>query len=202
MKAMTATRFVGWVEELTFAQHGAEPAGAQLRVSREDADRDHEQDVFKDRLRTLDAVHTMRLPVRRAELVLMEFLSPGYDEESRIFTADTLPYEMDWTVDEALEWLLDVFHEFPWNGVEGVAPEKYAERVQALMGNRSFSVHVAAMLGTSAGRFSRAARCGRCLPISRINRGAARRGWRRLRWRMCSALWGARARRRMRTGWM
>lgn len=137
MQLMTPGRFVGWVEQFcAFTSAGRN----RLRegLSRDDAGLVMDQDVFKDCLRPLKAVHKLRLPVlRQGELWELEFLSAGYDSVSRIFTCDLLPYPMDWTVDQAREFIVSVCSEMPWNGREDGPLEQ----------NRSLSVHAAALVG-------------------------------------------------------
>lgn len=139
MQAMTPKRFIGFLEESAVI----ESRGARSRESllKEEADVILGQDIFLECLRPLDAVHTIRLPVMRASGEV-EFLPEGYDPESRIYTVDLLPYPMDWTAEKGRDYLMEICSEVPWNGIE----EQEGEKNLAL--NRSFAVHVAAMVGT------------------------------------------------------
>lgn len=135
LSGLSAGRFMGWAEQFcAFKSSGRQSKREGL--TRDDAAAVLEQDVFRDCLRRLRAVHTMRLPVTRANGDV-EFLEPGYDSESGIFTCDLVRYPMDWTVDQAREFLVDVNSEIPWNGKEE----------GELARNRSLSVHVANILG-------------------------------------------------------
>ena len=138
LRAMTPKRFTGWIEN--YCQTRA-PGMKRVResMSREDAEIVLAQDVFLEALRPLDAVHLMRLPVRRADGKI-EFLENGYDAESRIFTADSLTYEMDWSLEKGTQFLNEHGEEWPWNW-----PEEKRDRIES---NRSWCVHMAAMIGT------------------------------------------------------
>lgn len=138
-KRMTARRFVGWCEEFVmFRAPGARRMRDSLSV--EDAAQILEQDIFLETLRPLDAVYTMRLPVQREDGTV-EFLEPGYDARARVLTVDLVKYPMDWTLEQAREFLCDVCCEIPWHFPEN-AP------AGDLLANRSFAVHVLAMVGT------------------------------------------------------
>jgi hypothetical protein len=135
LSGLSAGRFMGWAEQFcAFRSSGRQSKREGL--TRDDAAAVLEQDVFRDCLRPLRAVHTMRLPVTRANGDV-EFLEPGYDTASAIFTCDLVKYPMNWTVDASREWLVDVCSEVPWNGKEE----------GELRMNRSLSVHVANLLG-------------------------------------------------------
>lgn len=142
-RVMTARRFPDWCEEwCAFRAPGARRARESMSV--EDAAQILETDTFRRCLRPLRGVHLMRLPVRRRTGDYV-FLDPGYDVESAIYTVETVSYAEDWTIEQAREWLADVCHEFPWNGLEDVS---VTERMAAIGQNRSFSVHVAAIVST------------------------------------------------------
>lgn len=81
----------------------------------------------------------MRLPVRRARGAV-EFLEPGYDLETGIFTSATVAYPMDWPLDKGLAWFRKFNQAYPWAWPDEARP--------ALEVNRSYSVHLAACLGT------------------------------------------------------
>ena len=143
-KTMTPGRFVGYVEQFCAFRTSSRSSRMREGLTRDDAGLVLEQDVFHDSLRELTAVHTMRLPVIRNSGVL-EWLEPGYDAETGIFTCDLVPYPMDWTLEQGVDWLVDVWREMPWNGMED---SKGDDRTSAAMENRSFAVHMAASLGT------------------------------------------------------
>ena len=138
VRRMTPGRFPGWCEEFVTFQGGGK---SRMRdsLSREDASQVLELDIFRGCLRKLRAVHLMRLPVRR-KTGLIEFLEPGYDVESEIFTVDKLKYAMDWTIEQAAEWLHVHGEEYPWPW-----PDDGKERW--LVENRSWAVQVFSMVG-------------------------------------------------------
>ncbi len=132
---LSAGRFVGWVEQFCAFKSGGRQSKRE-GLTRDDAALVLEQDVFRDCLRPLRAVHTMRLPVTRADGAV-EFLGPDYDVASGIFTCDLVPYALNWTVEQARDWLVDVCSEVPWNGREE----------GELVRNRSLAVHVSNLVG-------------------------------------------------------
>lgn len=139
IKTMTAKRFPAWAEEyLKFIS----PASRSKRESLDPADAAQvlETDVFRTALRELEAVHGMRLPVKRTNGEV-EFLEPGYDEASKIFTVETLTYEMDWPLDKALNFLNSHGEGYPFNWPDEKNPGKLEQ-------NRSWAVQIASMVGT------------------------------------------------------
>ena len=134
----TARKLPSWLEEFV-AFKSSKPGRGRESLAPEEAGQILETKIFQDCLRPLSAVHTVRLPVRRAD-GRIEFLSPGYDQESAIYTLELIPYAMDWSIEQAREWLKEVCCEVPWNGLE--------EQAGDLDLNRSFAVHVAAIVGT------------------------------------------------------
>jgi hypothetical protein len=147
MKEMTAKRFVGWVEEYVAFRAPATSRRTRNSLTKEEAEILLGQDIFCEQLRPLRAVNLMRLPVRRRPceeqpLGRVEWLPPGYDAESQIFTCDVLKYAMDWPFERGLEWLVEVCSEVPWNDIDD--PERCGGN---LLKNRSFAVHFLAMMG-------------------------------------------------------
>ncbi len=141
-REMTARRFCGWVEEHCAFLPGQGSNRIRDSLSVEEASTILEQEVFQTCLRPLVAVHKMILPVVRDDGT-WEFLAPGYDEQSQIFTACAIEYEMDWTLDRARDFLDDHCRGYPWNwegDIEGGDGD--------LRRNRNYCVHVAAMIGT------------------------------------------------------
>ena len=137
-KRMSARRFPGWCEEFcAFKSSGGRRLRDSLAV--EDAAQLLEMDIFLDSLRPLDAIHTMRLPVRRGSAWEIEWLPEGYDAPSRIYTVDRLKYAMDWTLEKACAFLNEHGESYPWSW-----PTEERDRLSA---NRSWSVQVATMIG-------------------------------------------------------
>ncbi len=140
-KPMTPARFCGWVEEFLTITCSQGNKRMRSSMTREDADLILNQDIFRECLRPLLAVHSMRLPVSREDSPWnIEFLSPGYDAESRIYTVPLIEYKMDWTLERANEFLTQDGENYPWAWPDDNRPP--------LNQNRSWSVHVAAMVGT------------------------------------------------------
>ena len=135
--AMDAKSFPSWVEEFCVI---IAPGSRRVRdsISVDDAGQILASKIFRACLRPLKSVNTMRLPVMRKSGTV-EWLAEGYDVESEIFTIDLLPYPMDWQLGQGQEFFLDTCSHFPWNKKEGEA--------KGLHNNRSFSVHIGAMVG-------------------------------------------------------
>lgn len=131
-KPMTAERFCGWIEEFCVIK------GERGRnsLSRETAALVLAQDIFREHLRPIDAVHLVRLPVRR-ESGAVELLPAGYDNESRILTIETLSYDYDYPVQHAGEFFGDLLADYPWGDGEKTD----------VMTSRSAAVQVVSMLG-------------------------------------------------------
>jgi hypothetical protein len=138
-KRMAARRFPGWCEEFcAFKAPGARRLRDSLAV--EDAAQILEMDIFLEQLRPLESIHTMRLPVRRGgEGWSVEWLPEGYDAETRIYTVDRLKYPLDWSLEEAREFLDGHGEEYPWT---------WSTEEHGPVGtNRSWSAVVATMVG-------------------------------------------------------
>ncbi len=143
VKEMRAGRLVGWSAQFCAFKSSGRSNRIREGLSRDDAALVMEQDIFSACLRPLTAVHEMRLPVLRKNGAI-EFLPPGYDNETGIFTCEVVRYEDDWTMERGRDWFEEICHEMPWNGMETVARE---DRKKAVRANRSFAVHVAACVG-------------------------------------------------------
>ncbi|MFZ4597805.1 MAG: hypothetical protein ACOYNN_04095 [Terrimicrobiaceae bacterium] len=137
IRTMTPRRFPGWCEEFcTFHAPGTRRERDSLNVN--DAAQLLEMDNFRTCLRPLKAVNKMSLPVLRegGEVV---FLPPGYDAETETLTLGLIEYDMEWRLGQSQGFFLDFFGTFPWN--------KRDDEKGGLENNRSFSVHLAAMVG-------------------------------------------------------
>ena len=149
---MSPRRFPDWVEQFCAFRwpQGSRKVRNSLPV--EDAAQILETDTFRACLRPLAGVHQVRLPVCREWVTKderqvpgkVEFLADGYDSESQIFTTDLLPYPMDWTIEQARDFFLDVYGEMPWVRKEGIADE------ESLAQNRSWAVQVMAVLSVQS----------------------------------------------------
>jgi hypothetical protein len=154
---MNPKRFVGWIEEFC-AVRGVRNSAS---LSPDLAGTILAQDVFRENIRPLEAVHLMRLPVRRQRDVAslhngsepeevagkVEFLEPGYDERSRIFTVEALKYEMDWPAEKGMAWFREHNVDYPWTWPEDKKVDEHGAALPLEL-NRSYTVHVAACLGT------------------------------------------------------
>jgi len=149
IRPMTPKRLPGWAEEFcAFEAPGARRVRDSLSV--DDAAQILETDVFRGCLRPLTAVHQMVLPVMRPlkegqAVADVEFLEPGYDVPSGIYTVETIKYDRAWTLQQAQIFALEKHIGFPWNRTE--KDEKWGDSSVWLAYNRSFSVHMMAVLG-------------------------------------------------------
>lgn len=131
-KPMTAARFCGWIESFCCFKeyHG------RTSLSRETSSLILAQDVFRNALRPLNAVHMARIPVIRSSGSL-ELLPIGYDLETAVFTIDPLNYAEDMRPEDAFDFICDLLGEYPW-----------PDRATGHLGqNRSASAQLLAMLG-------------------------------------------------------
>lgn len=134
---MDPTRFVSWAETyLSFGQYsgsGNEQSFKQKSISTDLASKILAADPFRRELRPLRGVHDVSLPTwANAEKTAVRLLPAGYDEESGIFTAPAFEYSSDMPPDEAWNFFLELYSQFPFS--EGKPLEK----------NRSFGVQMAA----------------------------------------------------------
>ena len=66
--------------------------------------------AFRSKLREIRMIENVRLPVIRNETLFL--LPTGYDAESLIWTADTVPYEINMNLAAAVAWLQEYFGQF------------------------------------------------------------------------------------------
>jgi hypothetical protein len=136
-KTMRPERFCSWVEDhVLIVKPARSDEGVQTTSMCADlAAKIMAADQFRSGLRELSAVNTVRLPVWDECGKSVRLLDAGYDERTKVFTADTLPYALDMEPEAARTFILDVLKGYPWSD-EG-----------RLQDRRSVAVHVAAMLG-------------------------------------------------------
>jgi len=96
-------------------------------------------DQFRFALRELKGVHPVRMPVLRDKGKRVELLKPGFDEESGIFTCESIRYPTDMPIEEAFDVFHDILKSYPFADL-GPALSDFRE-------NRSVAVHVAMTLG-------------------------------------------------------
>jgi len=137
-EVMTPKRFTSWIED--YCAFLPNPRKVRDSLSMEDAVQILAADLFRSRLRPLEAIHKIRMPVVRKNGNI-EFLAKGYDDESRIFTVETLEYDMDWPLKKAVDYLNEHGEGYPLAWPEGMEPGNLFE-------NRSWAVQIAAIVGT------------------------------------------------------
>jgi hypothetical protein len=134
-KPMRADRFCSWVEEYVAIVKPKEDGLKPTSMNAETAAKVLVADQFRDGLRVLAAVHSVRLPVWEEYGKAVRLLDAGYDERTQVYTVDALPYALDMEPTAAVAFFLDILKGYPWSD-EG-----------KLQTRRSLAVHLAAMLG-------------------------------------------------------
>jgi hypothetical protein len=141
-RPMTALKFCSWVERhVEVVKTAVGKGGAydvQVSMGKDLAAKLLEADELLEELPVIEQVVATRLPVRRKD-GRVELCGVGYDEEERIFCTNEVPFAEDWTLTQAMELLEDWCSEFSF--------AEAGEGRLALWSNRSFVVHVSALLG-------------------------------------------------------
>jgi len=141
VRMMEREAFVSWVEDyvtmikMRQAQGGAEPRAESM--SKDLAAKLIHSPQFRRLLRPLKEVHQVRMPVLR-EGGTVELLPSGYDDQSEIYTVETVRFVLDWSREKAELYLSELLSEFPWSDLEVDS---------AVSQCRAASVTFAAMLG-------------------------------------------------------
>jgi hypothetical protein len=140
-KVMTALKFCSWVEEFvsvvkTFRGRKGESYDAEVSMGKDLAAKVLEGELFLRELPILESIVATRVPVWRSGSVV-ELCKRGWDEEARLFCTDDVPFPEDWTVAQAADYVGEICGEFSWADLQP----------GGLWMNRSFLVHLAAMLG-------------------------------------------------------
>lgn len=146
MEAMTPERFCSWIERhldvvKSYKGKGESTYDSKVSMGVDLARKLLSVDELRREIPLLEGVVATRVPVRRKD-GRVELCKAGWDEEARLFCYDEVGFETDWTMAKAMEVIEDFCGEF-------LFAEKQDGR---LWENRSFLVHVAAMLGVFARR--------------------------------------------------
>lgn len=141
MVTMTPIKFPGWIEKHVKVQKsrfiGQEMRAFDVSMGKDVAAKLLETHELLRELPHLKAVIATRCPVPRKD-GKPGLCGRGWDEEAELWCKDEVPYELDWTVQTARDYLEEVCRHFLFaDAKDGVS----------LWENRSFLVHVAAMLG-------------------------------------------------------
>ncbi len=134
-KPMRADRFCSWVEEYVAIVKPKEDGTKATSMNTETAAKVLVSDQFRAGLRDLAAVHSVRLPVWDEYGKAVRLLDSGYDERTKVFTVNALPYALDMKPEAAVDFFIDILKGYPWSD-EG-----------RLHLRRSLAVHLAAMMG-------------------------------------------------------
>lgn len=142
--AMTAVRFCSFVEQhVTVIKNSIGRGGAsyesEVSMGKDLAAKILETAEFLRELPMIDSMVRTRVPVRRSTMVV-ELCKPGWDEEARLFCTNEVAFPEDWTIDQAKVHFTALCGEFMW---ADLMPNE-------LWKNRSFLVHMSAMIGLFA----------------------------------------------------
>ena len=149
---MLANRFCSWVEGYLYTVINRRAGEEVQTMKKEYASQILASDNFRLQIREIKAVNTVRLPVWRGSREIktnrskpfwlvdesdwhVELLPPGYDELSKTFTIERVPYADDLSIEEAEAFFLEMVSGFPW-----VREEEHGNA-------RTLGVHLVAMVG-------------------------------------------------------
>jgi hypothetical protein len=138
-------RFCSWVEKHCFVYKTLRGQGGTSyemasSMGKDLAAKILESDDFLCQLPVIERTVNVRLPVVRAD-GKVELLPAGYDAATRVWCDDKVEYRLDMPMQEAWAVLEEFCLEFPWADMQ--------ERTSVeLRKNRSFLVHLAAMVGS------------------------------------------------------
>lgn len=141
LEPMTPVWFCSWLEKhvkvvKTYKAAGGGSYDAEVSMGKDVAAKLLETDEMLRELPRIQAVLSVRVPVIRNS-GLVELCDVGWDRDAEIYCTNDVSYELDWTVEQAMQTIERYCAEFPF---ANKAPGRMWE-------NRSFLVHVAAMLG-------------------------------------------------------
>jgi hypothetical protein len=141
-QAMSQLKFCSWVERhvevVKVAGRGQEAYDVKVSMGKDLAAKLLEADELRQELPLIEQVVSTRIPVRRKD-GRVELCAVGHDAEARLYCTQEVPFEDDWSLQQGMDYLAGLCSDFPW-----------ADRGKgdvALWSNRSYLVHVSAMLG-------------------------------------------------------
>lgn len=143
-KAMTAERFCSWIERHVEVVKSYKGKGDQIYDTKVSMGKDMAAkllavDELLRELPVIEGVVATRVPVRRSD-GRVEMCKPRWDEDARLYCYDDVLFEQDWPLAKGLKFIEDQCAEF-----------LFAEmKPGQIWSNRSYLVHVCAMLGVFA----------------------------------------------------
>lgn len=140
LRPMTPERFGSWVEKFVTTKRWTKERGEHAATMSVDmAKKVLATDCFQSQIRELDFFFPVRLPVKRAD-GSVDLLPPGYDDSTRSWTEDSVPYDTDLCWDAAMDIIQKYLGEWP-----------YADRILidnwCLSKSRDAAVIMAGLLG-------------------------------------------------------
>ena len=152
LELMTSDRFRSWVESYLYAVRPKGDSYLAATMTRDFAGMVMASDRFREQIREIKAINTVRLPAWRGSSEVkvsqdgpfwlkegsdlhVELLPPGYDERTKTFTVEVLKYRHDLPLSEAVSFLSETLAHFPWALEEEIT------------NSRSIGVHFASMIG-------------------------------------------------------
>lgn len=153
IEPVTKVRFVSMIEKyIAFGVKRARKQGEEgeeefvfqrKSITQTKADEILQSDQFKDELRPLRDVRDIRLPAwANSEKTKVRLLPPGYDEETQTYTAPIFQYRDDLPIEEAKDFLINLYRDFPWSVDPTNGEPKRSGDGKHLIENRSFSVQL------------------------------------------------------------
>ena len=136
---MTAEKFPSWVESWLAFTRATKDTPAVESIGKDLAGKIMAADQFRDQLRELKSVSTVRLPVwtGTGEVRTVQLAPEGFDAATGRFTVNTIPFADDMILTDAVNHIFENVGEFPYD----------TEGQEHVIRRRSFSVHMALTLG-------------------------------------------------------
>ncbi|MDA7888275.1 hypothetical protein N9A86_02690 [Akkermansiaceae bacterium] len=152
LEPMTSDRFRSWCESYLYATRPKGEGQIAATMTRDFAGMILASDRFKEQIREIKAINTVRLPAWRGSSEVkvsrsgpfwlkegsdlhIELLPPGYDERTKTFTLELVKYRHDLPLLDAAKFFSEVLSRFPWAMEEETT------------NTRSLGVHFSAMIG-------------------------------------------------------
>ena len=135
--------FASWVERFVTMWKWEGKSKSPFSLTNEDAGRLLASREFMSKLKVIERINPVRLPVLRAASTI-ELLPIGYDEESKTLTQGGCDYPLDTNFQDAWDLIAGLVQEFPF------AREPADDSGEILSSDRNMAVAISAMVGTFA----------------------------------------------------
>ena len=152
LEPMTSDRFRSWVESYLYTIRPRGEAYVPATMTKDFAGMILASDRFREQVREIKGINAVRLPAWRGKGEVkvsrsgpfwlkegsdlhVELLPVGYDERTKFYTLELVPYRQDLPLQEAVDFLSQMLSGFPW------------AKEEANGNARSLGVHLSAMVG-------------------------------------------------------